>query len=228
MGNSGTGTFSQSAGTNSGSYGFYLGNNAGAQGTYNLSGTSTLLSSNYEYVGNSGTGTLNQSGGTNSLSNLYLLNPGSSGTYNQSAGKLSASNNYIGNSGTGLFAQSGGTNSISGTLYLGYNAGANGTYSLGGTGQVSAPTEYIGYNSAAAAAFQQTGGTNTATYLTVGPGSQYQLAGGTLQVGAALSNQGTVNGGNSPSTLNANCLVDLTAGTWENLSGMSVNIGGFC
>ena len=29
-------------GTNSGSYGFYLGNNAGAQGTYNLSGTSTL------------------------------------------------------------------------------------------------------------------------------------------------------------------------------------------
>ena len=42
---------------------------------------------------------------------------------------------------------------------------------------------------------------------------------------AALSNQGTINGGNSPSTLNANCLVDLTAGTWENLSGMSVNMG---
>ena len=43
----------------------------------------------------------------------------------------------------------------------------------------------------------QTGGTNTASYLTIGAGGQYQLTGGgTLQISTALLNQGVVNGGN--------------------------------
>ena len=46
-----------------------------------------------------------------------------------------------------------------------------------------------------------------------------------LQVGSSLVNQGTFDGGNSPASLGANCLVDLTAGTWKNLSGLSVAMG---
>ena len=42
-------------------------------------------------------------------------------------------------------------------------AGSTGTYSLSGTGQLSAASEYIGYNSAASASFQQSGGTNAAS-----------------------------------------------------------------
>ena len=72
---------------------------------------------------------------------------------------------------------------------------------------------------------QQTGGTNSTTYLTIGAGGRYQSSGGTLQVGSGLLNQGTFDGGNSSGTLEANCLVDLTSGTWTNLGTMSVNMG---
>ena len=41
---------------------------------------------------------------------------------------------YVGYSGTGLFTQSGGNNTIYGGLYIGYNSGGSGTYSLSGTG----------------------------------------------------------------------------------------------
>ena len=72
---------------------------------------------------------------------------------------------------------------------------------------------------------QQTGGTNSTTYLTIGAGDRYQSSGGTLQVGSGLLNQGTFDGGNNSGTLEANCLVDLTSGTWTNLGKMSVNMG---
>ena len=148
FGSIGTGTFTQSGGSNSGAEGFYVGYSSGAIGAYNLSGTSQL-STGGESIGGSGTGTFTQNGGTNSTSsNLGLgANSGSAGTYNLSGtGKLSTTNyEYIGDSGTGTFSQTGGTNSISTYyLYLGYNAGANGTYSLSGTGQLSAPSEYVG------------------------------------------------------------------------------------
>ena len=93
VGFSGTGSFTQSGGTNSiSSNSFYLGYNAGSSGTYSLSGGQ--LSASYEYVGYSGTGTFTQSGGTNSISYyLYLgYNAGGSGTYSLSgSGQLSAS-----------------------------------------------------------------------------------------------------------------------------------------
>ena len=129
----------------------------------------------------------------------------------------------------GTLSQSGGTNTVSGTLYLGYNAAASGTYNLSGTGQLTAPTEYVGYASTAAATFQQTGGTNTTSTFNVGAGGQYVLAGGTLQVGSgSLINQGIFSGGTnpaSPATFDANCLVDMTSGTWKNLGDLSVNMG---
>ena len=57
VGYSGTGTFTQTGGTNNLSYGYlYLGYNAGGSGAYNLSGSGQLSSPNYEYVGYSGTG----------------------------------------------------------------------------------------------------------------------------------------------------------------------------
>ena len=44
-------------------------------------------------------------------------------------------------------------------------------------------------------------------------------------MGGAFANQGTFDGGNKSGTLDANCLVDLTAGNWTNLGAMSVNMG---
>jgi autotransporter-associated beta strand protein len=71
VGYSGSGSITQSGGTNSPSNSLYLGYNSSGNGTYSLS--AGVLSAAAEYIGNSGTGSFTQSGGTHSLSNaLYL------------------------------------------------------------------------------------------------------------------------------------------------------------
>ena len=115
VGNAGTGSFTQSGGTNSVVYEFDLGFGRGASGCYNLGGNG-LMSAVFEYVGNAGTGSFTQSGGTNSVSVSGVFCVGnlasSSGTYSLSGtGRLSLSSEGVGNYGTGLFTQSGGTNS---------------------------------------------------------------------------------------------------------------------
>ena len=226
VGYSGAGAFTQSGGTNNCAANFILGYNPGATGTYSLGGAGTLLTAGDEYVGSSGTGILSQSGGSNTPSSLYLgSNAGGSGSYNLSGGAALHHDRLHRQFGRGK------------PLPVGRNPhglrhpvsrvqlGASGAYNLSGTGQLTAPTEYVGYVSAASASFQQSGGTNATADLSIGAGGQYQLAGGTLQVGGPLVNQGVFEGGNSPATLDATGLVDLTAGTWKNLGNLSVNMG---
>ena len=144
-----------------------LGCTSSGSGAYTLSGAASKLSATTEYVGYSGTGSFTQAGGINTVSNLYLgYNSGAAGSYNLSDGsQLSAHNAYVGYSGTGTFTQTGGSTrrlqrslpglqlgrrrhlrpnrparTSVGTLYLGYNSGAAGTYKLSGTGQLSTPT----------------------------------------------------------------------------------------
>jgi autotransporter-associated beta strand protein len=167
IGDSGTGNFTQSGGSNSvpsSVGGLYLGNSPGGGGTYNLSGNGWLSVTYSEYVGLSGTGAFTQTGGTNGNGSLNLgYNGNSSGTYSLSGrGQLSASYEYVGDQGAGTFTQTGGTNSISyGSLILGQNAGGSGTYSLGGSGLLSVSSlygEYVGLS--ATGTFTQSGGTN--------------------------------------------------------------------
>jgi hypothetical protein len=168
IGVTGTGTYTQSAGTND-VYTLYLGWASGSSGTYNLSGGA--LTAGAEYIGAWGTGTFTHTGGTNTTSKLYLGDSsGSSGTYDLSgAGTLLTGSEYIGDGGTGTFTQSGGTNTIAydysafsdGTLYVGHSSTGSGTYDLSG-GALSAYREYIGYDGTGT--FIQTGGTNTLLY----------------------------------------------------------------
>ena len=133
IGDSGTGEFNQTGGTNGIWDTLHLGFNSGSSGTYNLSGTGTL-SAGWESVGGSGTGTFTQTGGTNYVAEVLSLGgySGSSGTYNLSGGSLTAQIEVIGESGTGVFNQTGGTNSVFMNLYLGQWAGSSGTYNLSG------------------------------------------------------------------------------------------------
>ena len=72
VGYSGTGTFTQSGGTNSVYYNLYLGYDSGASGTYNLGDTALLSCAvDDEVVGYGGTGTFTQSGGTNTINNQF-------------------------------------------------------------------------------------------------------------------------------------------------------------
>ena len=134
VGSGGTGTFTQSGGSNKVNVSLYLGANTGSTGSYTLSGGG--LSSGTEYIGNPGTGIFTQSGGTNTLSNgtLYLGDvSNSNGTYILSnTGSLSAPFEWIGNNGTGTFTQTGGTNTVTTTLRLASALSSQGQYTLSG------------------------------------------------------------------------------------------------
>ena len=156
------------------------------------------------YVGNGGTGQFAQSGGTVNLGNgagleLGYLTTGH-GTYNLSGGSLAAKSESVGMAGTAAsnFFQSGGTNAlinssgVATTLFIGYNLGSSGSYTLSG-GILSAATEDVGiYGSGV---FTQTGGTNTisspsnALVLGANAGSTgiYNLNGGLLQASTISS-----------------------------------------
>jgi hypothetical protein len=106
VGNTGTGSFAQSAGTVTCS--LNVGYQPGASGTYNLNGG--CLNAYYEQIGTSGTGTFTQSDGSNTTSWLTI---GSwdwdwqdRGTYNLNGGSLYAESEEITN---GTFTQSAGT-----------------------------------------------------------------------------------------------------------------------
>ena len=174
----------QSGGANTVSY-LYLGNNPGSSGSYILSG-SGVVTAIAESVGGFGSGEFVQSGGTNNLSgSLYVATlPGRTGAYTLSgSGLLTSTAEYVGNSGQGLFLQTGGTNNLgANNLYLGYNAGANGSYILGNAAALSLTgTEYVG--SSGTGTFTQSNGTNNlgggSLYLgyNAGAGGTYNLSG---------------------------------------------------
>jgi hypothetical protein len=218
VGNSGTGNFNQSGGTNIVFNSLYVGYNVGSSGVYTLSGGS-LFGGN-EYVGNSGPGSFVQTGGTNNTVLNLGYNSGSGGTYNLSgSGYLTGalgSTEIVGVSGSGNFTQTGGTNSTPGVLYLGYNTGSRGTYSLSDSGYLAvhgnANSEYVGYSGTGS--FTQTGGTNTANgflYVANNAGSvgTYTLGGSgylsTLNIYVGQSGVGNfVQSGGTNSTADVN------------------------
>jgi len=178
----GVATFNQSGGVNTASSEFDVGFNIGNTGTYNLSNTGTL-SGFTENIGDNGVGNFTESGGDNSTFTIAVGdNAGANGIYTLSGtGSVSLTGNeYVGFNGSGTFNQTGGTNAISSerALFLGYNIGAAGSYTLSGTGTLAPGSEYIG--NFGAGYFNQTGGTNTiASTLTVGydgPTSTYSLS----------------------------------------------------
>ncbi len=244
VGCSGTGTFTQSGGTNTSINSLYLGYRAGDNGTYNLSGVG-LLNGNSEYVGYCGAGGFMQSGGTNEISNnaLYVgYNPGSSGAYSLSGtAGLSvflyygpAAGEYIGYSGSGAFTQSGGWNADQGPLSVGYNSGSSGTYSLSGTGLLITfwDPEYVGYSGTGA--FTQSGGTNAAGYpclgYNFGSSGTYNLSGGSLNASSTdvgYSGTGVFTQSGGTDAISGNLCLGYNSGAsgTYNLNGGILSVG---
>ncbi len=164
IGGEGSATFTQSGGTNLVNL-LVLGSGAPSSGTYSLGPGGSLTVTGLigqEIIGDLGSGAFTQTGGTNAVTNEFYLGygTGGSGTYNQSAGSLSAGGGeYIGEIASGAFTQSGGTNSAP-SLTLGDQTGASGTYNESG-GSLSAGFEVIGESGNGA--FTQSGGTNSVT-----------------------------------------------------------------
>ena len=207
MGNSGSGTFNQSGGTNTVSNNLSLGASSGSSGTYSLSGGS--LSGCWEYIGPSGSGTFTQSGGSHTVWDLMVLG---SGTYNLSnTGSLTASY-WEDVSNNGAFIQSGGTNAAN-CFSLGWYTGGTGTYSLNGGSLVVANSAFIG--DFGNGSFTQSGGSVSVT-------------GGDLSLGYSMvqyyyDNYGNYTGysllqGNGTYNLNAPVVYDEGGNPLPNLS----------
>jgi T5SS/PEP-CTERM-associated repeat protein len=146
IGLSGTGSFTQSGGSNSLTLDMVVGFTSGALGTYTMNG-GTFTTGGTQYIGYSATGsggqsggTFNHSGGMNTVSSgLYLgYNAGATGAYNLSGAAVleSQQSEFIGLSGTGTFTQTGGTNFVGLHLFIGYFSNSTGRYEqTGGTFQ---------------------------------------------------------------------------------------------
>jgi hypothetical protein len=99
----------------------------------------------------------------------------------------------VGHIGTGFFNQSGGTNTVNGEngLFLGFNSGSTGTYSLSGSGTLAANNnEQVGFSGVGN--FNQSGGINTinSSYALIlggnsGATGTYVLSGSGTLTGAA-------------------------------------------
>ena len=213
VGQSGTGTFTQSGGTNSLSSGLHLeiGYASGSFGTYNLSNAGALSTHGAVIVGDNGTGYFNQSGGTSTIVSSDALavglNVGSNGTYTMTGGTLSAGGHeFIGDLGIGTFTHSAGTNTIgSGSfLILGAVTGSTGTYNLSDTGILNTNgEEYIGDEGTGT--FNQTGGAHNVKSghsiniaFVGGASGTYNLSGGSANVSGNVYVGGSSDGAEAP------------------------------
>jgi autotransporter-associated beta strand protein len=189
VGDSGIGSFTLSAGTNSVSAGgaLYVGNTAGSSGTYNLSG-SGLLSAPTEYIGYSGAGSFTQSGGTNTVTSTLELGYTSSGsgTYNLNGGLLTLSaSGMTQGAGTGAFNLGGGTlggsAAWSSSLNVNMTGVAPGTFNTsGGNISLSGNLSGGGGLTASGTGILTLTGLNTYSGSTTVDGGTLQLAGGRL------------------------------------------------
>ena len=114
-----------------------LGENAGSNGSYLLSGNNSLRPGDWTYIGMAGIGSFTQTNGSvDVMVDLYLgFFAGGSGTYSLSGGSLRAGSEIVGRFGAGQFNHTGGTNSVT-ILQIGQNA--PGCYRLSGTGSLTA------------------------------------------------------------------------------------------
>lgn len=199
VGTNGKGSFAQSAGHHSVGNILFIGELAGGNGSYSLSGTGSLWADAL-FAGSGGTGSFSQSGGSGFTvgHDLRLGNDaGAQGSYNMTGGALGVGNSaLIGVSGSGSFAQSAGTQTIANGQYLGFNAGGTGTYTLSGSGQLNNLFAVVGRQGTGT--FTQNGGTHAITGELVlsevaGGSGTYHLNGGTLNAGFA--NIGRAGGG---------------------------------
>jgi T5SS/PEP-CTERM-associated repeat protein len=197
-----------------------VGDNLGT-GTLNIQNGGTVSNSG-GYVGNGGgTGTATVNGAGSSWTNRHDLfvgyDAGSNGTLNiQNGGRVNNDLGYIGRiSGTGTVTVDGAGSVLynTNTLYVGYDAGSNGTLNIQNGGTVSNSGGYVGNG----------GGTGT---VTVDGAGSVLYNPNTLYVGFGVGSNGTLNIQNGGRVSNTHVTLGYSGGTVTlNLSGSVASRG---
>jgi len=206
IGHSGSGTFTQSGGTQTVGT-LILGENGGSSGTFTQGGGSSIVGNLYLGRNSGSSGIYSQSGGSQTVGTLILgENGGSSGAYNLSSnGSLSAQNEFIGLTGSAAFTQTGGTHSVASNLFVGFTENSSGTYNL-------------------------EGGTLSAGSIWVNPGGTFNVSGGTQTATGNVTNTGMVKTTNTDVTWNGtftNNGVYVSDPSTQTFSDLSVGTGGY-
>ncbi len=199
--NNGVGVVAQSGGTISVNNELYIGNeNAGASGTYTLSGAGAVNVANEVVVGReSGTGVLNVDGGTITTTgngNMYIGRRNGTGTLNQTAGVISVIKEFgVGTRddnkiGIGIYNLSGGSLAATNNIFIGKELGASGTMTMTGGTMSTSDKLQIGHNQATGVLTQSGGTVNVQNEVHIGNENNASSVGTYTLSGSAELNVG--------------------------------------
>lgn len=150
IGRWGLGFFTQTGGTNTVTGTVSVGTKAQGNGTYDLSGAGSRVSSGDLVVGDAGKGTFIHSSGSALMPGGVVVGKSVSGDgayqYSSTGNELSTPRLVVGDAGKGAFTQNSGTISIAEGITLGYGGTGVGTYTIGG-GTLSTSDLVIGRDS---------------------------------------------------------------------------------
>lgn len=214
--NNGKGVVIQSGGTINVNKELLIGNeNAGAEGTYTISGTAALNVANELVVGReSGTGTLNVDGGTITTTgngNMYVGRKNGTGTLNQTAGSISVNLEFgvgttqDGQAGSGTYDFSGGSLTAAGNIFIGKEAASSGTMTMSGGTMSTSDKLQIGHNQATGTLTHSGGIVNVQNEVYIGNETSATSVGTYTLSGSAEMNAGNeviVGRDNGTGTLN--------------------------
>jgi hypothetical protein len=196
VGSNSAGTFNHNANSVTVSGLLRLGVSNAVSGTYTMA-AGTTLSAGTEVIGSNGNGVFTQPAGTThtvtgSGSNGMTLGElaNGSGTMTLSGGVLNNATVRVALLGNGIFNHSAGTHNVSGVLTIGPTGAKIGTYNLNSAGVLNAASIVVG-GTGTNGLFSQTGGTSTATNVTVLTTGRYNLTGGSASIVNNLNNSGT-------------------------------------
>lgn len=193
VGNIGNGTFNQIGGANLASR-LVVGDVDDGNGTYSISGSSSVINTGQIEVGYEAFGRFLQSDGSVTTGEM-VLGIVNNAEYNMSGGSLSVAQRIVYSEvapgGDNLFSQTGGSVVVGSAASTGSIALSGGTLSLSGKsstltvfGDVNVGGRFSGFAN-------QSGGTATVTgTVAVGSNGNYALSGGTLVAGAISIDQG--------------------------------------
>ena len=123
----GDGTFMRSGGTKTVDSDLYIGDGGGSQGSYTLSGTGELTTTD-EHVAKFGEGSFTQTGGEHTVTDDLRIGRyvGAVGTYTISVGSLNAAQLHVGLEGSGTFEITNAAAEVTVTEYLRFGTYRNG------------------------------------------------------------------------------------------------------
>jgi autotransporter-associated beta strand protein/T5SS/PEP-CTERM-associated repeat protein len=218
----------------------YIGNeNAGASGTYTLSGSGSLNVANEVVVGREGgTGTLNVDGGTITTTgngNMYIGRRNGTGTLNQTAGVISVIKEFgVGTRdgdqvGTGTYNLSGGSLTATNTIFIGKELGSSGTMTMTGGTMSTSDKLQIGHNQATGRLTQSGGVVNVQNEVYIGNENSGSSVGTYTLSGSAELNVGNevlVGRDNGTGTLNLDGGIVTTKKLEGGTGSATVNFNG--